>query len=400
MDLQFSNIKWLSAFFILALNAFPPGLTAQKQYLQMAPINDYLLDRDREIDLARSAAPDYYSSEATILVLTKNGYETAIEGNNGFVCMVDRAWTGPWANPEFWNPKHIDPICFNAEGVETVLPHDLFRTELALKGLSKEEIRRKVYQAYGDGSLIPPKAGALALMMSKYQNLGDDIGHWHPHIMYYTPYNNYINLFAAGQNAPATPFEGQNEAITTTLIPVPHWSDGTPDYGHRGISLLEKSFAINYLEKTLIEWKLLAKQGSIQKAKNKNQLHQAIRDLIALEKWVQKKLTSFLSAPTTISHSDMKDLNLFTELKKSQKKAKNLFQALDIQSTIKAGHKTNELLSEFEALRAKTLDILETPGNILRKSTISHPEYGNLDAFQWILLLGMLNESQIKSMKN
>jgi hypothetical protein len=38
------------------------------------------MERNAEILLARSAAPDSISSEATILVLGRQGYETAVRG--------------------------------------------------------------------------------------------------------------------------------------------------------------------------------------------------------------------------------------------------------------------------------------------------------------------------------
>ena len=60
----------------------------------MAPIDGYLMDRTQEIALARSAAPTSISRDATILVLTKIRYETAVKGSNGFVCMVERGWVG------------------------------------------------------------------------------------------------------------------------------------------------------------------------------------------------------------------------------------------------------------------------------------------------------------------
>ena len=40
------------------------------------------------------------------MVLGRHGYETAVEGKNGFVCIVERAWMGAFdGSPEFWNPK-------------------------------------------------------------------------------------------------------------------------------------------------------------------------------------------------------------------------------------------------------------------------------------------------------
>ncbi|MEQ8425184.1 MAG: hypothetical protein RIA63_10780 [Cyclobacteriaceae bacterium] len=201
-------------------------------YSKMAPVESYLIsDKAKEITLAKSAAQGAISKDATIMLLTKQGYEIAVEGTNGFVCLVDRSFTGPWENPEFWNPKHIDPICYNPAAVRTVMPHDTMRTNLALKGFSKEKMREEILKAYGQGKLKAPEVGALAFMMSKEQNLGDAIGHWQPHIMYYIPYGKYFELGAIGKNAPTVPFDGQNEIMTTVLIPVQHWSDGSPAPG-------------------------------------------------------------------------------------------------------------------------------------------------------------------------
>src|SRR5690348_9296968 len=99
-----------STFALIAiLCAARPGRAADAKtpYPSMAPLEQYMMGRDAEIALARSAAPDSISRDATVLVLGRHGYETAIEGKNGFVCMVDRAWMGSFENsPEFWNPKN------------------------------------------------------------------------------------------------------------------------------------------------------------------------------------------------------------------------------------------------------------------------------------------------------
>jgi hypothetical protein len=57
----------------------------------MASIDPYLMDRDAEIAMARSAAPPSIAKEATVMVLGRHGYETAAEGKNGFVCAVGRS---------------------------------------------------------------------------------------------------------------------------------------------------------------------------------------------------------------------------------------------------------------------------------------------------------------------
>src|SRR5260370_8674936 len=46
--------------------------------------------RDVQIQLARQAAPPEVGREATIYVLGPKGYEKAVEGKNGFSCIIDR----------------------------------------------------------------------------------------------------------------------------------------------------------------------------------------------------------------------------------------------------------------------------------------------------------------------
>ena len=97
----------------------------------MLPLDQYLMDRDAEIALARSAAPPTVAQDATIMVLGRHGYETAVEGTNGFVCNVDRSWMDQFENsPEFWNPKRRGPVCYNQQAARTVLPITLIRTKL------------------------------------------------------------------------------------------------------------------------------------------------------------------------------------------------------------------------------------------------------------------------------
>src|SRR5271154_6208838 len=71
-------------------------------YPKMAAIEQYLMaDRNAEIAMARSAAPAAISGDAEVLVLGRHGYETAIKGRNGFVCVVERAWMSPFGSPGF-----------------------------------------------------------------------------------------------------------------------------------------------------------------------------------------------------------------------------------------------------------------------------------------------------------
>ena len=107
-------------------------------YPRMAPIDQYLMSESAEIALARSAAPASISGDASIAVLKQHGYETAVKGKNGFVCIVERSWMAQFDFPEFWNPKMRGPICFNPAAVRSVLPFTYKRTEMILAGLSKD----------------------------------------------------------------------------------------------------------------------------------------------------------------------------------------------------------------------------------------------------------------------
>ena len=106
---------------------------AKAPYPSMASVDQYLMeDRNSEIALARSAAPESISRDAEVLVLGRHGYETAIKGTNGFVCMVERSWTALIDDPGFWNPKGRAPICLNAAAARTYLPRTIKKTDLIL----------------------------------------------------------------------------------------------------------------------------------------------------------------------------------------------------------------------------------------------------------------------------
>src|SRR6266478_8536940 len=116
---------------------------AKAPYPSMAMLDQYLIERNAEIAMARSAAPESISRDADVLVLGRHGYETAVKGKNGFVCLVERGWMGPFDGEDaanFWNPKIRGPLCFNPPGARSVLPLTYKRTEMILAGQSKAQI--------------------------------------------------------------------------------------------------------------------------------------------------------------------------------------------------------------------------------------------------------------------
>ena len=114
-------------------------------YPNMAPVDQYLIeDRVAEIALARSAAPESISRDAEVMVLGRHGYETAIQGKNGFVCIVERSWTAPVDDPGFWNPKGRAPICSNAAATRSYLPRTIKQTDLILAGRTKPQMMEAI----------------------------------------------------------------------------------------------------------------------------------------------------------------------------------------------------------------------------------------------------------------
>ena len=77
----------------------------ERPYPKMLPLSEYLMDRNAAIALARSAAPDSISKDASVLVLTPKGWETAVKGTNGFVCMAGPSWTASIDFYDVWSPK-------------------------------------------------------------------------------------------------------------------------------------------------------------------------------------------------------------------------------------------------------------------------------------------------------
>ena len=208
---------------------------AKEPYPRMAPLDQYLMERNAEIAMARSAAPESISRDADVLVLGRHGYETAVKGKNGFVCVVERGWMGPFDGEfaaNFWNPKLRGPLCFNPPAARSILPMTYKRTEMVLAGQSKAQIIEGI-KTFIKEKLPPPEPGAMSYMMSKEQYLSDEGQHnWIAHLMIYTP---LMDSAVLGADLPHSPvmlnpqFRGDPEPIDVFMIPVGRWSDGTPD---------------------------------------------------------------------------------------------------------------------------------------------------------------------------
>ena len=76
-----NRIAWKNLVLVAVLSAAwqIQAQDAKQPYPRMAPIEQYQMDRNAEIAMARSAAPASISKDAQVLVMGQKNYETAVE---------------------------------------------------------------------------------------------------------------------------------------------------------------------------------------------------------------------------------------------------------------------------------------------------------------------------------
>jgi hypothetical protein len=228
------NRPWLFVLFLMPAVAMLPLLARSDvrfEYSKMAPLSQYMMQQNAEIALAQTAAPAAISRNATVMVFTSHGYVAGKKGSNGFTCIVERGWMPPFDQKDFFSTGLRAPICYNAPASRTVLQYTMRRTQLALAGLNRLQILAKIRAM----TLPTPEPGSMSYMLSKEQNLGEGIGHWHPHLMFHLP-----KSYSAGDGAiwgadlPGSPVVFDNghhlvpEPQTILMVPLNKWSDGSP----------------------------------------------------------------------------------------------------------------------------------------------------------------------------
>jgi hypothetical protein len=219
----------LSAFALVAALVASRPIAAQdakQPYATMAPLDQYRMDRDAEIALARSAAPDSISRDADVMVLGRHGFETAVKGKNGFVCIVERSWTSA-PDADFWNPKVRTPICYNPAAAHSLLPRNIKRTDLILAGHTKTQTDEAIVAAVDKKELPAMEPGAMCYMMSKQGYSGDSAPHWPSHVMFFYSGTNPATWGANLQGSPIMAVSDDREKLTEFAVAVQRWSDGS-----------------------------------------------------------------------------------------------------------------------------------------------------------------------------
>ena len=192
---------------------------------QYPPLREYMMGRDAEIALAKSAAPANISDHATVKALTASGYEVVHQGNNGFVCIVMRGWAAPTYTPAQFRNLVYDatvraPICFDPAASRTVMPYYELRSKLGMEGKTPDQIAESIQAAYVKGKLPKREFVSFAYMWSADQSLGPGIGAWHPHMMIFAPY--YENSMLGGNEfGHALPQVSDDAGTPFTVVVIP-----------------------------------------------------------------------------------------------------------------------------------------------------------------------------------
>lgn len=232
-DLGMGRRSYLSGLVLAVLLTLAASCPANAEeptpYPKMATLEQYLMPRDAEIALARTAAPESITRNAEIMVLGPQGYQTAIPGSNGFVCVVERAWSSPSDDPGFWNPSSRSPICFNAVAARYCVPLLKMRTQLVLAAISKPGIVAKMKAAQAAGEFPPLEPGAMCFMMAKGGRLNDAAGHWHPHVMFFMPLDQKPDWGADLPGSPVIAATDDIDRVRIFMVPVTKWSDGSDE---------------------------------------------------------------------------------------------------------------------------------------------------------------------------
>jgi hypothetical protein len=165
------------------LSSSAPAQDTPQEPTKEVHVVDASTPRERQTELALSAAPTEVSSKATVYILGPNGYEKIREGTNGFSCLVERSFAGT-------TQTSSAPACFDAEGSRTLVQTYLRREELRAQGKSEAEIKDDIAKGYKDGRFKTPGPGFLYMMSNEnyvYNSESKKSGFVPPHVMFYAP---------------------------------------------------------------------------------------------------------------------------------------------------------------------------------------------------------------------
>jgi hypothetical protein len=145
-----------------------------------------VLPREREIELAISAAPPDVGSKAAVYVFTAKGYEKARDGENGFTCLVNR-------DSELEGYHVLKPTCWDPQGSRTIVPAILEIAKRRTSGQAVAEVTAGIRQLIKDGKLqLFEKVGIAYMLQGDISDYDASTGTirkrmFPPHMMIYAP---------------------------------------------------------------------------------------------------------------------------------------------------------------------------------------------------------------------
>ncbi|MFK2875790.1 hypothetical protein [Rhodanobacter hydrolyticus] len=156
-------------------------LSATNAMAETLPMDIPQLDRNQEITMALSAAPQELQADAGVYVLEHSGFVLVRASHNGFNCLVER-------------DTHVTaPVCYDAEGSRTTLQASLERARIMASGTAGPDVDRMIDAEYHAGRLRPPAKPGIAYMLSRdFVRLDPKTGRatvlYPPHVMVYAPF--------------------------------------------------------------------------------------------------------------------------------------------------------------------------------------------------------------------
>ena len=186
---------------LMLVGFFTAGVAAQSP----APAFKPPATEAEEVTLALSALPETLRDGAGVHVLGPKGYRRVRESASGINCLVERS-------------RHDtqEPICWDREGSETIMPVTYATAEWRAAGLSVDDVSRRVADGFVKGRFRAPRRGGVAYMMSSENHVfnGERVVKYQPHVMFYAPYltNADIGADRKDPNAPWVLNEGSPHA--------------------------------------------------------------------------------------------------------------------------------------------------------------------------------------------
>ena len=227
---------WMKTTFAgaLSIGVLSSGAAAQdkpQEPTREVHLVDASTPRERQIELALSAAPTEVSSKATVYILGPKGYEKVREGTNGFSCLIERSFIGT-------TQASSAPACFDAEGSRTIMVAYLRREELRAEGKSEAEIKDDIAKGYKDGRFKVPGPGFLYMMSNEnyvYDSDSKESGYVPPHLMFYAPYKTAKDVGYESISPTMVPYltgPGEPEALIVVAKKPPQESPSGDSHKH------------------------------------------------------------------------------------------------------------------------------------------------------------------------